>query len=216
MRRDRKSTRLNSSHVESSYAVFCLKKKKNEPVGRLSSRNRSNRPGCPHRSEERGRRSMAVEETLQDAEQKMRSAVSVTQEELASIRTGRANPKLLDRVTVDYYGTHVPLRDLAGFSVPEPRLLVIQPYDRNAIGAMEKAIMTSDLGLTPSNDGNVIRLAFPTLTEERRKDLRKVAHHRAEEGRVAVRIVRRHAKEALERLQKDGEISEDDLRRSER
>jgi ribosome recycling factor len=158
---------------------------------------------------------VAVEDTLQDAEQKMKSAVSVTQDELGSIRTGRANPKLLDRVTVDYYGTRVPLRDLAGFSVPEPRLLVIQPYDRNAMAAMEKAIMSSDLGLTPSNDGNVIRLSFPPLTEERRKDLIKIAHERVEEGRVSVRNVRRHAKETLERLERDHAISQDDLHRAE-
>src|SRR5439155_13733909 len=134
-------------------------------------------------------------------------AVSFAQDELSSIRTGRANPKLLDRLTVDYYGTQVSLKELASFSVPEPRLLVIQPFDKNAIGAMEKAILTSDLGVTPSNDGNVIRLAFPALTEERRKDLTKVAHHRAEEGRVSVRNVRRHSKESLERLDKAGQIS---------
>jgi ribosome recycling factor len=159
---------------------------------------------------------MTVEQTLREAEQKMRGAVSVTRDELASIRTGRANPKLLDRVTADYYGAQVPLNQLASFSVPEPRLLVIQPFDRAAIGAMEKAIMTSDLGLTPSNDGNVIRLAFPALTEERRRDLTKLAKDRGEEGRVSVRNVRRHAKEALERLERDHAISEDDLRRSER
>ena len=100
---------------------------------------------------------MTVEDTLREAEQKMRGAVTVSQDELASIRTGRANPKLLDRITVDYYGTQVSLRDLASFSVPEPRLLVVQPHDRGAMGAMEKAILSSDLGLTPSNDGNVIR-----------------------------------------------------------
>jgi ribosome recycling factor len=159
---------------------------------------------------------MTTEESLHDAEQKMRSAVSFTQDELSSLRTGRANPKLLDRVTVDYYGTQVPLNQLASFSVPEPRLLVIQPFDRNAVAAMEKAIMSSDLGLTPSNDGNVIRLAFPTLTEERRKDLTKMARDRAEEGRVSVRNVRRHAKEQLERLEHDHTISEDDLRRAEK
>ena len=159
---------------------------------------------------------MTVEETLREAESKMKAAVSVAQDELASLRTGRANAKLLDRVIFEYYGTQTPLNKMATFSVPEPRLLVIQPFDKNAIGAMEKAIMTSDLGLTPSNDGNVIRLAFPALTEERRKDLTKVAHHRAEEGRVSVRNVRRHSKESLERLEKDGDISEDDLRRSER
>jgi ribosome recycling factor len=159
---------------------------------------------------------MTTEETLHDAEQKMRGAVSFTQDELSSLRTGRANPKLLDRVTVDYYGTQVALNQLASFSVPEPRLLVIQPFDRNAMGAMEKAIMSSDLGLTPSNDGNVIRLSFPPLTEERRKDLIKMARDRSEEGRVSVRNVRRHAKEQLEKMEHDHDISEDDLRRAEK
>jgi ribosome recycling factor len=159
---------------------------------------------------------MTVDEVLRDAEQKMRGAVSFAQEELASIRTGRANPKLLDRVTVEYYGTQVPLNQLASFSVPEPRLLVIQPFDRTAVSSMEKAIMSSDLGLTPSNDGNVIRLAFPTLTEERRRELTKLARDRGEEGRVAVRNVRRHAKETMEKLQREHEISEDELRRSEK
>ncbi len=159
---------------------------------------------------------MTVEGTLREAEQKMRSAVSVSQDELASIRTGRANPKLLDRLVVDYYGTQVSLRDLASFSVPEPRLLVVQPHDRGAMAAMEKAIQSSDLGLTPSNDGNVIRLSFPPLTEERRKALIKLAHDRAEEGRVSVRNVRRHAKETLERLERDHAISKDDLHRSEK
>jgi ribosome recycling factor len=159
---------------------------------------------------------MTVQDTLRDAEQKMRSAVSVTQDELASVRTGRANPKLLDRLTVDYYGTQVALNQLASFSVPEPRLLVIQPFDRAAMSSMEKAILTSDLGLTPSSDGNVIRLSFPPLTEERRKELIKLARDRAEEGKVSVRNVRRHAKDALERLEHDHAISEDDLRRAER
>jgi len=159
---------------------------------------------------------MTVQGALGDAEQKMRAAVSVTQEEFAAIRTGRANPKLLERITVNYYDTQVPLIQLATTSVPEPRMLVIQPFDRTAMAAMERAILASDLGLTPTNDGNVIRLAFPPLTEERRRDLTKVAHQRGEEGRVAVRNVRRHAKEALERMQRDHEISEDDLRRAER
>jgi ribosome recycling factor len=159
---------------------------------------------------------VTVEETLRDAEQKMRSAVSVTQEELSSIRTGRANPKLLERIVVEYYGTQVPFNQLASTSVPEPRLLVIQPFDRNALTAMERAIMSSDLGLTPSSDGNVIRLTFPPLTEERRKELSKLARDRAEDGRVSVRNVRRHAKDTLERLERDHTISEDDLRRSEK
>jgi ribosome recycling factor len=159
---------------------------------------------------------MTVEETLRESEQKMRGAVSFSQEELASIRTGRANPKLLDRLTVDYYGTQVPMNQLASFSVPEPRTLLIQPFDRGALAAMEKAIMASDLGLTPSNDGNVIRLGFPPLTEERRKDLTRLAKERGEEGRISVRNIRRHAKEALERLEREHAISEDDLRRAEK
>ncbi|OFW78500.1 MAG: ribosome recycling factor [Actinobacteria bacterium RBG_19FT_COMBO_70_19] len=146
----------------------------------------------------------------------MDKAVSVLKEELAGIRTGRATPALLSRLFVDYYGTHVPIQQLASFSVPEPRLLVIQPFDRNAITAMEKAIQASDIGITPSNDGQVIRLSFPPLTEERRKELIKVVHHRGEEGRVAVRNIRRHSKEGLERLEHEGAISEDDLVRSEK
>jgi len=117
---------------------------------------------------------------------------------------------------VDYYGTQVPIQQLASFSVPEPRTLVIQPFDKNAISAMEKAIMSSDVGITPGNDGNVIRLSFPPLTEERRKELIKLVHHRGEEGRVAVRNIRRHTKEELERLEREGRISEDDLVRSEK
>ena len=159
---------------------------------------------------------MTTEETLHDAEQKMRGAVSVTQDDLGSIRTGRANPKLLDRLHVEYYGTPVALNQLASISVPEPRMLVIQPFDRGAMNSIEKAILASDLGLTPSNDGTVIRLAFPPLTEERRRDLVKLAHDRAEEGRVSVRNVRRHSKETLERLEREHAISEDDLRRAEK
>lgn len=159
---------------------------------------------------------MTIETALADAADKMDKAVSVLKEELAGIRTGRATPALLSRLFVDYYGTHVPIQQLASFSVPEPRLLVIQPFDRNAITAMEKAIQASDIGITPSNDGQVIRLSFPPLTEERRKELIKVVHHRGEEGRVAVRNIRRHSKEGLERLEHEGAISEDDLVRSEK
>lgn len=159
---------------------------------------------------------MTVEGTLADAADKMDKAVSVLKEELAGIRTGRATPALLARIVVDYYGTQVPIQQLASFSVPEPRTLMITPFDKNAISAMEKAIQASDLGITPSNDGQVIRLNFPPLTEERRRDLIKVVHHRGEEGRVAVRNVRRHSKEELERLEHEGTISEDDLVRSEK
>jgi ribosome recycling factor len=146
---------------------------------------------------------------LKEVEDKMAKAVSVNQEELASIRSGRATPALLNRITVDYYGTQTPLNQLANLSVPEPRLLVIAPYDPNSIGAIEKAILASDLGVTPANDGSVVRLAFPQLTEDRRKELIKVAHVRAEEGRIAIRNLRRHAKQELEKLKKSHELSED-------
>jgi ribosome recycling factor len=159
---------------------------------------------------------MAADDTLKEAQHKMNRAVEVTREEFGSVRTGRATPAILSRVTVDYYGTQTPMNQLASFSVPEPRLLVIQPYDRNAMAAMEKALMQSDLGLTPSNDGNVIRLAFPPLTEERRKELIRLVRERAEEGRVSVRNVRRHAKEELEGLEREHAISEDDLARAEK
>ena len=159
---------------------------------------------------------MTVDSALKAATEKMDKAISVLKDELAGVRTGRATPALLQRVVVDYYGAPVPIQQLASFSVPEPRTLVISPFDRNAIAAMEKAIMGSDLGITPGNDGTVIRLSFPPLTEERRKELIKLVHHRGEEGRVAVRNIRRHSKEELERLERDGGISEDDLVRSEK
>ena len=159
---------------------------------------------------------MTVESALAAATEKMDKAISVLKDELAGVRTGRATPALLQRIVVDYYGTPVPIQQLASFSVPEPRTLMITPYDRNAISSMEKAIMASDLGITPGNDGAVIRLSFPPLTEERRKELIKLVHHRGEEGRVAVRNIRRHSKEELEKLEREGAISEDDLVRSER
>jgi len=159
---------------------------------------------------------VTVETALSAAQDKMDKAIGVLKDELAGIRTGRATPALLRRVVVEYYGTPVPIQQLASFSVPEPRTLMITPYDRNAISAMEKAIMASDLGITPGNDGVVIRLSFPPLTEERRKELIKLVHHRGEEGRVAVRNIRRHSKEELEKLEREGGISEDDLVRSEK
>jgi len=159
---------------------------------------------------------VTVETVLADSKEKMTKAITVLKEELATIRTGRATPALLSRMAVDYYGTQVPIQQLASFSVPEPRTLLIQPYDKNALSAMEKAILASDLGITPSNDGNVIRLSFPPLTEERRRDLIKLVHQRGEEGRVAVRNIRRHSKEELEKLERERAISEDDLMRSEK
>ena len=159
---------------------------------------------------------MSVDSALRDAAEKMGKAVAHLKEDLSSVRTGRATPALLNRVTVDYYGSPAPLQQLASMSVPEPRTLMVQPYDKTAIGSIEKAILTSDLGLTPSNDGNVIRLSFPPLTEERRRDLVRQVHARAEDGRVAVRNVRRHHKDEVEKLEKEHEISEDDLKRAEK
>jgi ribosome recycling factor len=159
---------------------------------------------------------MTVQSALAAATEKMDKAIAVLKDELSGVRTGRATPALLQRIVVDYYGTPVPIQQLASFSVPEPRTLMVTPYDPNAISSMEKAIMASDLGITPGNDGTVIRLSFPPLTEERRKELIKLVHHRGEEGRVAVRNIRRHSKEELEKLEREGTISEDDLTRAER
>jgi ribosome recycling factor len=159
---------------------------------------------------------MTVQSSLAEGTDKMEKAVAHLKEDLATIRTGRAAPALLNRVTVEYYGAPVALNQLASITVPEPRLLMITPFDKNAMSLIEKAIQSSDIGVTPSNDGNVIRLAFPPLTQERRKELVKTVHHRAEEGRVAVRNVRRHAKEELEKLERESAISEDDLKRAEK
>jgi ribosome recycling factor len=149
-----------------------------------------------------------------DARHKMEQAVDHVGAEFGTVRTGRANPQILHRIQVEYYGSLTPLQQLASMSVPEPRLLVVQPYDRSSLHAIERAIQQSDLGVNPSNDGIVIRLAFPPLTEERRKDLIKMARHMAEEGRVAVRNVRRHAKADIEALH--GDISDDDIHRAEK
>lgn len=157
-----------------------------------------------------------MDEQVADAKDKMHRAVVHLQEEFSAVRTGRATPVLVEKLRVDYYGSVVPLQQIAGFSVPEPRVLVIAPYDKGAIQAIEKAVQTSDLGVNPSNDGIVIRLAFPELTQERRKDLVKVVKHKAEEGRVAVRNVRRQVRQELEGLAKDGEISDDELARVEK
>jgi ribosome recycling factor len=154
-----------------------------------------------------------IGELLDEAAGKMDQAVAHTAGEFGTIRTGRANPGLLHRVTVDYYGAPTPLQQLAGFSVPEARMLIVSPYDKGAIGEIEKAIRSADLGLNPSNDGNIIRLAFPPLTEERRKELIRMTRHLAEEGRIAIRNVRRHCKDDLEAL--EGDVSEDDIRRAE-
>ncbi len=155
-----------------------------------------------------------IEDFLAEANQKMDSAIEHVQGEFSTIRTGRANPGILHRVMVDYYGTPTPLQQLASFSVPDPRLLVVSPYDKSSVSSVEKAIMAAGLGLNPASDGVVIRLAFPQLTEERRKELIRVVRGMAEEGRVAIRNIRRHIKDALEGL--EGEVSEDDIRRGEK
>jgi ribosome recycling factor len=157
-----------------------------------------------------------MHEKVGEAKDKMHKAVLHMQEEFAGIRTGRATPAIVEKLKVDYYGSDVPLQQLASFSVPEPRVLVISAYDKSAIKAIEKAIQASDVGVTPSNDGTLIRLTFPELTADRRKQLVKVVKARAEDGRVAVRNVRRHARQELEHLEKDGEISRDDLDRIEK
>jgi len=148
-------------------------------------------------------------EVIADAKGRMTKALEATRHEFGAVRTGRANPALLEQIRVDYYGVPTPVNQLATVSVPEPRLLVIQPWDKKMVKEVERAIMKSELGLVPSSDGVVIRLPIPSLTEERRRDLVKVVRKQAEEGRVAVRNVRREAKEMIEELEKDGEVSED-------
>jgi ribosome recycling factor len=156
-----------------------------------------------------------TDEFLADARQRMGKSVDACRHELATVRTGRASPHLLDRVMVDYYGAETPLRQLAQVAATDARLLTLTPFDRNSIKAIEKAILESDLGLTPSNDGNVIRLQIPELNEERRRDLVKVVHGVAEEGKVAVRNIRRDVMHDLRELKKEGEVGEDDERRAE-
>jgi ribosome recycling factor len=156
-----------------------------------------------------------IDETLLEAEEKMEKAVHVTHEELAGLRTGRATPSAFARLVVDYYGAPTPIPQMASVNIPEARMAVIKPYDVSQLTAIEKAIRDSDLGVNPTNDGTVIRIVFPQLTEERRRDLVKVAKSKGEDGKVSIRSVRRHAKDALDKLMKDGEAGEDDVRRAE-
>ena len=157
----------------------------------------------------------AIEDFLADATRRMDKTIESTRQEFNSVRTGRASPALLDRIQVDYYGTPTPLKNLATITAPEPRLLNVQPFDPNSVKAIEKAIQESDLGLQPSNDGKVIRLPIPQLTEERRKELVKVVRQLAEEGRVAVRNVRRDVMHDLKELVRDGDVGDDEERRAE-
>ena len=157
-----------------------------------------------------------IEETLLDAIDKMEKAVEHVQSQFTTVRTGRASPALVEKLVAEYYGAMVPIQQLAGFQVPEARQLIIKPHDRASLGAIEKAIRDSDLGVNPTNDGNVIRIVLPSLTEERRKDFVKLARHKAEEARVSVRNIRRRAKEELDRIAKDGEAGEDEVNRAEK
>ena len=152
-----------------------------------------------------------INDVLREADQKMDKSVEATREEFAAIRAGRATPSMFNKITADYYGTPTPLQQLASFTAPEARIILVQPYDMGAMAAIEKAIRDSDLGVNPANDGKVLRCVFPELTEERRKEFIKVARAKAEDGRVSVRNIRRHAKQSLEKMEKDGDVGQDDV-----
>jgi ribosome recycling factor len=156
-----------------------------------------------------------IDETLFEAEEKMEKAIGVARDELGGIRTGRATPNAFARLIVDYYGAPTPIPQLASVNIPEARMAVIKPYDASQLGAIEKAIRNSDLGVNPTNDGTIIRVVFPQLTEERRREMVRVAHRKGEDAKVSIRAVRRHAKDALDKMMRDGETGEDDVRRAE-
>ncbi|CAB4951693.1 unannotated protein [freshwater metagenome] len=162
------------------------------------------------------RSSQVIDDTLLEAEAKMDKAVGVAKEDFAGIRAGRATAAMFSKITADYYGTPTPITQMAGFAVPEARLVVITPYDKGSMTAIERAIRDSDLGVNPGNDGVVIRVAFPQLTEDRRKEYIKVARAKAEDARISVRSIRRHAKDVLEKMIKDSVVGEDDVRRAEK
>ena len=159
---------------------------------------------------------MTVDSALKAAAEKMDKAISVLKDELAGVRTGRATPALLQRVVVDYYGTPVPIQQLASFSVPEPRMAVVTPFDKSALRNIEQAIRDSDLGVNPSNDGQIIRVVIPQLSEERRREMAKIARGKGEDARVTVRNIRRKAMEELHRIARDGEAGEDEVARAEK
>lgn len=154
-----------------------------------------------------------IEKVRKNAEDKMKKALKVTKDDFNTVRTGRARPSLVENILVDYYGTQTPLQQMAKVVAPEPRLLVIEPWDKSVIGDIEKAILKENLGLNPNNDGNVIRINIPQLTEERRKELVKVVHDKAEKGRIAIRNIRRDANEELKEMESNGDISEDNYHR---
>ncbi|GAB3158105.1 ribosome recycling factor [Micromonospora sonneratiae] len=157
-----------------------------------------------------------IDDTLLEAEEKMDRAIEHAKEEFGAIRTGRAHPAMFSKIVIDYYGTPTPLTQMASIGVPEPRMALIKPYDASQLAAMEKAIRDSDLGVNPNNEGNQLRILLPQMTEERRRDMIKIARHKGEEAKVAIRNIRRKAKEELDRIVKDGEAGEDDGRRAEK
>ena len=157
-----------------------------------------------------------IDDTLLEAEEKMEKAVAVAKEEFAVIRTGRAHPAMFSKITAEYYGTQTPVNQLASFHIPEPRMVIIQPFDKSSMAAIEKAVRNSDLGVNPANDGTIIRVVFPELSEERRREYIKIARHKAEDSRVSIRNIRRHAKDSLDKLVKGGDAGEDEVRRAER
>src|SRR5579862_3751516 len=152
-----------------------------------------------------------IDDTLLEAEEKMDKAVSVAKEDFSIIRTGRAHPGMFSKITAEYYGTQTPVNQLASFHIPEPRMIVVQPFDKSSLGAIEKAIRNSDLGVNPSNDGAIIRVIFPELSQERRREYVKIAHRKAEDGRVAIRNIRRHTKDSLDKMVKSGDAGEDEV-----
>jgi ribosome recycling factor len=157
-----------------------------------------------------------IDEALFEAEEKMEKAITVAKEDFATIRTGRATPQMFNKILVDYYGAPTPINQLASFQTPEARMILISPFDKSSLKAIEKAIRDSDLGVNPVDDGHIIRVVLPMLTEERRREYIKVAKHKAEESRVTIRNIRRHTKDALDKLQKDGDAGEDEVRRAEK
>jgi len=157
-----------------------------------------------------------IDETLFEAEEKMDKAIEVAKEDFATIRTGRANPAMFSRITVEYYGSPTPLQQLASFTTPEARTILISPFDKSSLGSIERTLRDSDLGVNPSNDGNIIRINLPVLTQERRKEYVKLAKTKAEDARISVRNIRRRAKEELDRIAKDGEAGEDEVARAEK
>ena len=157
-----------------------------------------------------------IEETLLEAEEKMEKAVAVAKDDFAAIRTGRAHPAMFSKIVAEYYGAVTPINQLASFSVPEPRMAIVSPFDKSSLRVIEEAIRNSDLGVNPSNDGSIIRVNFPQLTEERRREYIKVARNKGEDAKISIRAVRRKAKDILDKLNKDGEAGEDEVRRAEK